>query len=72
MSARLSVFSNLSLVSDDYFDHTELGEEGETSELAITAPSFKFKLGGTSVMWIHTSCWTWVLATTSAMVCALT
>ena len=42
----LSLFANLSWVSDDYFDHTETGEESESQVLALNAPALKLKLGG--------------------------
>ena len=45
-SERLSLFGNFSWVSDDFFDHTEVGEESEELELALNAPGFKVKLGG--------------------------
>ncbi|MXW13808.1 MAG: TonB-dependent receptor plug domain-containing protein [Rhodothermaceae bacterium] len=46
VSHALSLFGNMSWVSDDFFDHTELNEELEDKVLALNAPSFKFKLGG--------------------------
>ena len=46
LSDQLSFFGNTSWVSDNYFDHTELSEETEDIELALNAPSLKFKLGG--------------------------
>ncbi len=45
-SRSLSLFGNLSWVSDDFFDHTELNEDNEDQVLALNAPSLKFKLGG--------------------------
>ena len=42
----LSLFGNLSWVSDDFFDHTELNEDHEDQVLALNAPSLKFKFGG--------------------------
>lgn len=45
-SRSLSVFGNLSWISDDFFDHTELNETQEGKVLALNAPGFKFKLGG--------------------------
>ncbi len=45
-SDNLTVFGNFSWVSDDFFDHTEVGEESEELALALNAPSFKLKLGG--------------------------
>ncbi len=46
VSRSLSLFGNLSWVSDDFFDHTELNEDNEDQVLALNAPSLKFKLGG--------------------------
>ncbi len=46
-SDALSLFGNMSWVSDDFFDHTETGEENESAVLALNAPAMKFKLGGT-------------------------
>ncbi len=45
-SDQLMFFGNASWISDDYFDHTELGEESEDLKLALNAPGFKFKFGG--------------------------
>ena len=45
-SERLSLFGNFSWVSDDFFDHSEIGEESEELSLALNAPGFKLKLGG--------------------------
>ena len=45
-SQNLSLFGNLSWVSDDFFDHTEVGEESEELSLALNAPGLKVKLGG--------------------------
>ena len=45
-SDELMFFGNASWISDDYFDHTELGEGSEDLELALNAPGFKFKFGG--------------------------
>lgn len=42
----VSVFGNLSVVSDDFFDAEELGEDGTTVSVALNAPKFKTKLGG--------------------------
>ncbi len=42
----LSLFGNMSWVSDDFFDHTELNEDHEDQQLALNAPSLKFKFGG--------------------------
>jgi len=46
LSREFSMFGNLSWVSDDFFDHTELGEELEDRVVALNASSFKIKLGG--------------------------
>ena len=46
LSRSVSVFGNLSWVSDDFFDHTELDEDDEAKVLALNAPPLKFKLGG--------------------------
>ncbi len=45
-SDALTLFGNASWISDDYFDHTEVGEESEDLALALNAPGFKVKLGG--------------------------
>lgn len=45
-SDAMMFFGNASWISDDYFDHTEIGEEAEDLVLALNAPGFKFKLGG--------------------------
>ncbi len=45
-SDALSLFANMSWVSDDFFDHTETGEEDSTAVLALNAPGLKVKLGG--------------------------
>lgn len=42
----LLFFGNASWVSDDYFDQTETNEKSKDLELALNAPSFKWKLGG--------------------------
>ena len=42
---RLRVFGNLSWVSDNFFDASELGEEEETLELAMNSPKTKVKGG---------------------------
>ena len=47
LSRNLSLFGNMSWISDDFFDHTEMGEESEQARLALNAPPVKFKLGGT-------------------------
>ena len=44
-SSRLSVFGNVSLMSDDLFDSRELNEEDASLELALNAPTFKARLG---------------------------
>jgi len=46
VSRALSLFGNMSWVSDDYFDHTELNEDLEDKVISLNAPDFKFKLGG--------------------------
>ena len=42
---RFSVFTNVSLISDDLFDNKELNETDTSLELALNAPTFKAKLG---------------------------
>ena len=42
----LSLFGNISIVSDDFFDNTELGESNEALAVALNAPTFKAKFGG--------------------------
>ena len=42
---RLRVFGNLSWVSDNFFDASELGEEEETLDLAMNSPKTKVKGG---------------------------
>jgi len=42
----LTLFGNISWVSDDFFDADELDEEGTDLTLALNAPTFKAKLGG--------------------------
>ncbi|NNE34659.1 MAG: TonB-dependent receptor [Rhodothermales bacterium] len=43
----ISLFANMSVVSDDFFDASELGEEAESGlNLSLNAPRFKFKVGG--------------------------
>ncbi len=45
---RLSLFTNGSFVSDDFFDNTELGEAGNANlNVALNAPKFKIKGGAT-------------------------
>ncbi|MDE2996033.1 MAG: TonB-dependent receptor [Bacteroidota bacterium] len=41
----LSLFGNVSMVSDDYFDEEELDEEGTGLELALNAPTLKGSAG---------------------------
>jgi iron complex outermembrane receptor protein len=45
LGERLRVFGNLSWVSDNFFDASELGEEEETLELSMNAPITKVKGG---------------------------
>ncbi len=42
----VTFFGNLSVVSDDFFDAEELGEDGSSVSIALNAPKFKTKLGG--------------------------
>ena len=42
----LTLFGNLSVVSDDFFDNEELDETNTDLSLALNAPRFKTKLGG--------------------------
>ncbi len=44
-SDRFSMFGNLSLVSDDFFDNEELGEDDPARELALNAPALKGSAG---------------------------
>lgn len=44
-NANLSVFGNMSMVSDDYFDEDELDEPGTGLELALNAPTLKGSAG---------------------------
>ena len=44
---RLSVFGNASWVSDNFFDESELDEDGTGLELALNASAFKGRLGVT-------------------------
>ena len=46
-SENLSLFGNVSWVSDDFFDNEKTGEELETAVLSLNAPAMKFKLGAT-------------------------
>ncbi len=43
---RFQLYGNMSVVSDDYFDHRELGEDDPVMALALNAPTFKLKAGG--------------------------
>lgn len=45
-SRALTLFGNMSWVSDDFFDHTRLKEDSEDKVLALNAPPLKLKLGG--------------------------
>ena len=45
-SDELTMFANVSWVSDDFFDNTETGEEDETAAVALNAPALKLKMGG--------------------------
>jgi iron complex outermembrane receptor protein len=45
-SRAITLFGNMSWVSDDFFDHTQLKEESEDKVLALNAPPLKLKLGG--------------------------
>lgn len=42
----LSLFGNISWVNDDFFDASELDEAGTDLALALNAPTFKAKFGG--------------------------
>ena len=42
---RLSIFGNVSVVSDDLFDDDELGETGTGLTVALNASKFKWKAG---------------------------
>jgi TonB dependent receptor. len=42
---QLDTFANVSVVSDDFFDNTELDETNTSLSLALNAPSFKAKGG---------------------------
>ncbi|MCH8961948.1 MAG: TonB-dependent receptor, partial [Bacteroidetes bacterium] len=42
----VSVFGNISWVSDDFFDNEELEEENTSLSLALNAPTLKVKFGG--------------------------
>ncbi len=41
----VTIFGNLSFVSDDFFDNTELGEDDESLALSLNAPKLKGKFG---------------------------
>ena len=45
-SRALSFFGNASIVSDDYFDAGEVGEEGSSLSVALNAAKLKGRLGG--------------------------
>ena len=45
LSDRLRIFGNTSIVSDDYFDNTELAEEKTHLAVALNAPAFKLGTG---------------------------
>ena len=45
LSDTWSVFANTSIVSDDFFDHTELDTEEADLSLALNAPTFKARGG---------------------------
>ena len=42
----LTLFGNVSVISDDFFDNEELEEENVDLSLALNAPTLKVKLGG--------------------------
>lgn len=42
---RLNLFGNVSIVSDDFFDNEELGEENASLAVALNAPALKSKAG---------------------------
>lgn len=44
--ARTNLFANASYVSDDFFDNEELDEQNVTLAVALNAPRFKTKFGG--------------------------
>jgi len=46
LSREVSLFGNMSWISDNFFDHTELNEEQEDRTISLNAPSFKFRVGG--------------------------
>ncbi len=45
-SDAVNLFGNISWVSDDFFDNEELEEENTSLQLALNAPTFKLKFGG--------------------------
>ena len=46
-SERLTMFGNMSWLSDNYFDASEVGDyHGDDVELSMNSPRFKLKLGG--------------------------
>lgn len=47
LNDQISVFGNVSWVSDDFFDNEELDEAGTDLSLALNAPTFKYKVGAT-------------------------
>ena len=46
VSTTLSVFGNVSWVSDNFFSAEDLGEEDPSLSISLNGPSFKFKFGG--------------------------
>jgi iron complex outermembrane receptor protein len=44
---RLSLFGNVSLISDNFFDNEDLNEDNEDLSLSLNAPRFKTRLGYT-------------------------
>ena len=45
-SDQVTLFGNISWVSDDFFDNEELDEANASLSLALNAPTFKAKFGG--------------------------
>ncbi|NND72950.1 MAG: TonB-dependent receptor [Rhodothermales bacterium] len=45
-SESITLFGNLSVVNDDFFDAEELGEDGSQVSVALNASKFKTKVGG--------------------------
>ncbi len=45
VNSRLDVYGNLSFMNDDFFDESELGEQGTGRVLTLNAPKFKLKSG---------------------------